>query len=126
MRRGLSWLALAAVAALAGCAGPTAPLGGQQSYQALGHEPGWILTIRNARLRFVGSDPRTVMEIVPPLPEALPYGSRYASERLTLEITRRPCNDTRSGIAFSDTVSVVVDGYNYQGCGGERVPLLDL
>ncbi len=126
MRTGLSLLALAAVAALPGCAGSMASLAGPQTFQALGHDPGWILTLRGERLRFVGTDPRTVMEIVPPLPEALPYGRRYASERLTLEITRRPCNDIRSGIAFSDTVSVVVDGYNHQGCGGERMPLLDL
>lgn len=126
MRTGLSLLALAAVAAVSGCAGGLASLQGPQTFQALGHDPGWILTMRDQRLRFVGTDPRTVMEIVPPIPEALPYGRRYASERLTLEITRRPCHDIRSGIAFSDTVSVVVDGYNYQGCGGERVPLLDL
>ena len=123
MVRGLS---LAALAALAGCAGPTSNWRAAQTYQALGHEPGWTLTIRGERLKFAGSYPQTLIELAPPVAQPTAYGRRYATQRLTLDITAKPCNDAMSGVAFSDTVSVIVDGYNFQGCGGERVPLLDL
>lgn len=123
MARAATFLALAL---LGGCAGALEPLPGRAGYQALGHDPAWVLTMRDGALKFVGSDPRTAMEILAPVPEPTAYGRRYSSERLTLEITRQPCNDVRSGVAFSDTVALVVDRYNYRGCGGERMPLLDL
>ena len=123
MRAVLAWLLFPV---LASCAGPSETLRGREGYGALGHDPSWLLTMRDGRLKFVGSEPKTVMEIIAPLPEPLAYGRRHASERLTLEVTHRPCNDVKSGLAFSDTVTVVVDGYRHQGCGGKRVPLLDI
>lgn len=123
MARGLTLLALAALGA---CTGPMPSLGPRISYSALGHDPGWTLTIRGDRLEFAAAEPQMLMELVPPLPVPTAHGRRYATERLTLEITRRPCNDIKSGVAFSETVWVVVDGYNYRGCGGERVPLLNV
>ena len=123
MVRGLS---LAALAALAACTGPNSNWRAAQTYQALGHDPSWTLTIRGDRLKFAGSTPQTLLEFVPPVPQPTAYGRRYATPRLTLDITAKPCNDAMSGVAFTDTVSVVVDGYNFQGCGGKREPLLDL
>jgi uncharacterized membrane protein len=119
-------LGLASLAALSACVGPTTSFGTGQTYHALGHDPAWTLTIRDGSLDFAGSDPQTLMRLVAPLPEALPYGRRYSSERLTLEITSKPCNDAKSGVGFSDTVVVVVDGTKHEGCGGERVPLLNV
>ena len=123
MMRGLG---LAALAALSACMGPTTGFGTGQTYQALGHDPAWTLTIRDGTLNFAGSDPQTLMRLVAPLPQPFPYGRRYTTERLTLEITSRPCNDAKSGVGFSDTVVVLVDGYRHVGCGGERVPLLNV
>ena len=124
MRAGYGWIA--ASLALQGCTS----LGGQalstDTYQALGHDPAWTLTIRDGNLNFTGSEPQTLMRLIAPLPQPLPYGRRYTTERLTLEITSRPCNDAKSGVGFSDTVVVVVDGTKHEGCGGERVPLLNI
>ena len=116
---------LAGIAALAGCTDPGEGWRARESYQALGHDPGWILTIQDRRLKFVTSSPDTLIEVPAPLFEVSPLGRRYASQRLLLEIGHRPCNDTRSGVAFSDHVLIVVDGITYRGCGGKRVPLLD-
>ena len=117
---------LAALAAVSACVGPTTGLGTGQTYQALGHDPAWTLTIRDGSLNFAGSDPQTLMRLIAPPPQALAYGRRYTTERLTLEISSEPCNDAKSGVAFSETVIVVVDGYKHEGCGGERVPLLNI
>ncbi|HEV2080064.1 MAG TPA: hypothetical protein VGR19_09260 [Allosphingosinicella sp.] len=35
------------------------------------------------------------------------------------------CIDSRSGLAFEDTVQVTTSNLTVRGCGGERVPLLD-
>jgi uncharacterized membrane protein len=118
------WPALACSAALIGCAGSKGwrPA---ESYSALGHAPGWVLTIEDGSLRFVTSSPKAVFESPTPLPQPTSLGRRYATDRLTLDITNQPCNDVRSGIAFADTVTVLANGYSYRGCGGERVPLLN-
>ena len=118
-------LFLAGIAALSGCADPGEGWRPREAYQALGYEPGWVLTIRENRLKFVTTSPDTLIEIPTPLVQSSPLGRRYATDRLLLEIAHRPCNDRRSGVAFSDHVVVVVDGYTYRGCGGKRVPLLD-
>lgn len=123
MRKGLG---LAALAALSACVGPATGFGTGQTYQALGHDPAWSLIIRDGTLSFTGSDPQMLMRLVAPLPEALPYGRRYTTERLILEISSQPCNDAKSGVGFSETVIVVVDGYRHEGCGGERVPQLNV
>jgi uncharacterized membrane protein len=123
MKKGLG---LAALGALSACIGPTTGYGTGQTYQALGHDPAWTLTIRDGTIDFAGSDPQTLMRLVAPPPQPLPYGRRYTTERLTLEITSKPCNDARSGVGFSDTVVVLVDGYKHEGCGGERVSLLNI
>lgn len=125
MRIRIGLLFVAGIAALAGCANPGSGWRAREAYQALGHEPGWILTIQDRRLKFVTSSPETLIEIPTPLVDVSPLGRRYATERLVLEIGHRPCNDVRSGVAFSDHVVVVVGGYTYRGCGGKRVPLLD-
>ena len=118
-------LFLAGLAVLSSCADPGAGWRARETYQALGHEPGWTLTMQGKRLKFATSSPETLIEIPTPVFAASPLGRRYATGGLLLEIGHRPCNDVRSGIAFADHVVVVVNGYTYRGCGGKRVPLLD-
>jgi uncharacterized membrane protein len=125
MFRHYHWLVLGPLAALSACAGTDNPLRRAGSYHALGHEPGWLLTVERKRLRFVTSSPATNLEVPRPIPQISPLGRRYSSDRLTIDIASQPCNDIRNGMAFSDTVLVTAGGYNYRGCGGDRVPLLD-
>ena len=120
--RGLSF---AALAALAGCTGSSTGWGPAFTYQALGHEPAWTLTMRGPQLKFAGAEPQTLIELTAPIAQPTATGRRYSTQRLTLDIAARPCNDAMSGVAFADTVTVTVDGYNYHGCGGKRVPMLD-
>ena len=119
------WLVLAPLAALAACAGTESPFSRAPAYSALGHEPGWTLTIEGLRLRFVTSSPVTNLESPVPIVQLSPLGRRYSTDRLVLDVSSQPCNDARSGVAFADTVAVTAGGYVYRGCGGERVPLLD-
>ena len=121
MRNHSYWLLLVL---LAGCAGPSSNWRGRDDYQALGHAPGWLLTIDD-RLKFVTSSPKTLIEVPRPILEPTAAGSRYVAGGLVLDITPIPCNDVRSGVAFADTVQVVANGYSYRGCGGKRVPTLD-
>jgi uncharacterized membrane protein len=125
MSKHFHWLVLTPLAALAACAGTDSPFRPVETYNALGHDPGWLLTIDRARLRFVTSSPATNLESLRPAAEFSPLGRRYRTDRLTIDIARQPCNDSRSGIAFAETVVVVSSGYTYRGCGGERTPLLD-
>jgi uncharacterized membrane protein len=125
--RGSSFAALAA--ALAGCAGCTGSNSGWRAaptYQALGHEPAWTLMMRGPQLKFAGAEPQTLIELTAPIAQPTATGRRYATQRLTLDIVPKPCNDAMSGVAFADTVTVTVDGYSYHGCGGKRVPMLDV
>ena len=119
------WLVLVPLAALAACVGRENPFRPVDTYSALGHEPGWVLTIDKARLRFVTSSPPTNLEMLRPILQLSPLGRRYATDRLVVDIASTPCNDIPSGIAFADTVVVTTGGYSYRGCGGERLPLLD-
>lgn len=125
MHNRCSWLVLAGCCSLAACADPAARFRERETFYALGHAPGWTLTINDNRLKFATSSPRTLLEVVRPLPQATTLGRRYLAAGLTLDVVREPCNDARSGIAFSDTVTAIVGEYSYRGCGGERVPLLD-
>jgi uncharacterized membrane protein len=122
MRHGSAWLLLAA---LAGCGGSEGNWRRSESYRALGHDPAWTLVIDDGRVKFASGTPRVYLDFVRPLPQPTAAGRRYLGERFALEITARPCNDSRSGVAFADTVSVRVDDTAYQGCGGARIQMLD-
>ena len=113
------------IASLGGCAAATERLRGREVYQALGHDPGWLLTIDRGRLIFATSTPKTLIEIPQPVPDTTPQGRRYAAANIRLEIWSQPCNDVRSGVAFAETVSVGANGTEYRGCGGKRVPTLN-
>ena len=113
------------IASLCGCAGGTGQFGGREVYQALGHDPGWLLTIDRGRMKFATSTPKTLIEVTQPVPETTARGRRYGTNDLRLETWSQPCNDARSGVAFAETVRVSANGTDYHGCGGKRVPTLD-
>jgi uncharacterized membrane protein len=126
MGKNKRWLILVCCAALSGCGANTARMfRAVETYHALGHEPGWLLTMEKSKLKFVTSRPYSVLEGPRPLAQISAIGRRYSTDRVTLDIFAQPCSDTRSGIAFSDTVIVTANGNTYRGCGGERVQLLD-
>lgn len=123
--RGLVFLAFAFAA---GCTTPgtlpetsTPPLATEQ-YFARGQEPGWILTIRDGRIDYVGNYGDKRISVARPDPRPSFNGMRYATERLVVDVTYVRCNDAMNGQGYAHQVSVTADGQAYSGCGGERRP----
>jgi uncharacterized membrane protein len=94
------------------------------TFRAIGQEPGWLVEIEGDRqIRVVtnyGAD-----EVVTPVPPAVvdsitwttTYHAVTDSDDLRIDIRDEPCADTMSGELFSATVSMVLNGTTYHGCG---------
>jgi heat shock protein HslJ len=116
------WPAYVMLAAAAACAYPAVtnePMA-QESYRALGQEPGWNLTIANRRIDYVGDYGETKISVPAPEPITAINGHIYQAGRLQVHISHGRCNDTMSGHGYADTVMVIADGKTVNGCGGTR------
>jgi uncharacterized membrane protein len=96
-------------------------------FRALGQEPGWFLEIfEGDRIVFVTDYGEREVVMPAPEPDRRPetrstmYRVRTVEHTLTVLLVEEPCYDTMSGEPFSTTVTVTLDGAEYQGCG--RVP----
>jgi len=119
MTRGPMMLALLA----AGCTtadSPGSPDPVREYYEARGQEPGWHLLIQNGRIDFTGNYGEKKIAVARPDPRPSINGRRYATPRLTVDVTYARCNDAMSGFGFEHQVMVTADGETYDGCGGER------
>jgi len=122
-------LALVAPALLPAGSAVAAPY--DAPYHALGTEPGWSLSIDHGLIRYVGDYGRT--RVTTTAPEARPSfnGRRYVTPRITVDITRAPCNDGMSDREFPERVMVTVGRRTVHGCGGDpivapaRVPVIE-
>lgn len=123
------WPAYILFAAAAGCAYPAItsepPAASQETYRALGQEPGWTLTIGNGRIDYMGNYGEKHINVARPVPRATANGRRYETTRLTVDLTYLRCNDAMSGHGYSDQVMIIADGETYRGCGGTRRPEWD-
>jgi uncharacterized membrane protein len=45
------------------------------------------------------------------------YRAESGPRRLYVDLDRHPCQDAMSGESFDVTVTVLLDGYRYSGCG---------
>jgi uncharacterized membrane protein len=93
-------------------------------FRARGNEPGWHMEITAGRKIVIVSDyGNTVFTVVTPQPlvdqqaRATKYEVRDAQHDLTVRIEGRPCQDTMSGETFDATVTLILDGKKYRGCG---------
>ena len=115
------FLLLAVAAAGSASAFPTA----RTTYQAAGTEPFWGLRIARGRMVYEAVDQPSV-SVALPARRAIPGGWRYATPRMTVEITREGrCNDGMSDNYYQETVKVWLGrraGRPLYGCGGPRVP----
>jgi heat shock protein HslJ len=109
---------------LAACV--TTPPPAQESYRALGQEPGWSLTIANGRIDYAGNYGDKHIDVARPDPRISFNGRRYETPRLVVDITYGRCNDAMSGRGFEHEVMIIADGETYNGCGGERRPNWDM
>lgn len=96
------------------------PAAAQESYAALGQEPGWALKIGGGRIDYTGNYGEKKIEVARPDPRPSFNGRRYVTPRLTVDITYVRCNDAMSGFGFEHQVMVIADGETYKGCGGAR------
>jgi uncharacterized membrane protein len=112
---------------LAACVPPSpVPDPAREHYEALGNEPGWHLTIHDGRIDYLGDYGETKIRVARPEPRPSINGRRYSAGRLTVDVTFGPCNDAMSGRGYADRVRVTANGKTVQGCGGERMPQLDM
>jgi len=110
--------ALALAAPALALPAPSAP------YLAYGTEPFWNLRIGGGRMVYDVND-EPPLSVAMPAPSTIPLGRRYATARMTVEITREGrCNDGMSDRYWSETVKVWIGrraGRPLYGCGGIRV-----
>lgn len=89
-------------------------------YKAVGTEPGWTLTVRAARMDYVG-DYGDVNIAEPTPPDFRAAHGTYRSGRLQVTISPGPCSDGMSDLTYHQTVRVTADGKTVNGCGGGTI-----
>ena len=111
-------LPLAALAACTPMVAPDTPppAAGGPRYGAVGTEPFWSLGLADGKLAFADAEGRTITVTAPPARPSF-NGERYVTDRLTLDITHTPCSDGMSDKRYPDTVLVIADGRELNGCG---------
>jgi heat shock protein HslJ len=99
-----------------------------QPFRAVGQEPSWILRINEGQAELItdfGQSsvtlPLTSTEHDGPVTR---FTAADAAHRLAATVTRGVCRDTMSGMPHPFSVSVVMDGTQMNGCGGEPLSLL--
>lgn len=100
-------------------AGPTPIL-----FRATGNEPGWLLEIRAAQTTLAADYGERRLSVATPAPETIANGRRYAAQGLTVTILDVLCVDGMSGRPHPQTVSVLFEGRELKGCGGDPAELL--
>lgn len=93
-------------------------------FRAIGNEPGWNLEIiKSEKIVFVGDYGQARHEFIITEPSIDPqarttvYHVQNDKHELSAIIVGRRCRDTMSGEAFETTVTVILDGKKYRGCG---------
>jgi heat shock protein HslJ len=114
-----------AMAILMAMAGPGQGMPGPSgSYSAYGTEPFWNLRIAGGRMIYEVVDEPS-LSVALPRPVAIRAGRRYATPRMTVEITNEGrCNDGMSDHYWSERVRIWFgrrSGRALDGCGGVRV-----
>ncbi len=101
---------------------------GATAFRATGNEPGWRLDIGNDELTLSANYGETRIEAPIPEAETTDDSTRYLvdadGQALTVTIFERLCTDTMSGMPHPNTVTLVLDGEELNGCGGDPAILL--
>jgi membrane-bound inhibitor of C-type lysozyme len=93
-------------------------------FRAIGNEPGWKLEIMMSnKVVFVGNYGQNRYEFITTGPSidqqtrTTVYKVQNDKHEMSVIIVGRRCRDTMSGEAFETTVTVILDGKKYRGCG---------
>jgi heat shock protein HslJ/membrane-bound inhibitor of C-type lysozyme len=105
------------------------PAGAEDSsFRASGNEPGWRLDIGDEELTLVTNYGADSIVALTPAAETADDFTRYVVDttdhELTVTVFERICADTMSGMPHPNTVVVVLDGEELNGCGGDPTALL--
>lgn len=93
------------------------------AYVARGQEPGWLLTVTPGEAVQVEAEYGAVKMAFPAPAEApgeAPFTleQQRAGHRLAVTVSDEPCEDSMSGRDYPNSVTMVLDGKTYAGCGG--------
>lgn len=93
-------------------------------YRAVGNEPGWHLEIRNDEtIMFVYNYGDSTVVVPAPAPDVdqdnrtSTYNAKSDVHELTVIIKGESCSDTMSDESFEGSVTVILDGRTFNGCG---------
>ena len=91
-------------------------------FRAIGQEPGWMLEIDHEKSIYLLADygeKKVTMPVAAPRDSAgvTIYDAKTEAHRLTVRIQTIVCHDTMSGEEMTHTVTVILDGTEYRGCG---------
>ena len=93
-------------------------------FRAVGNEPGWNLEIsEGADMVFVGDYGQSKYRFSTPVPSVdqgarrTTYTAEDEDQEVVIVIEGRRCQDTMRGDSFETTVTAVLGGKKYQGCG---------
>ncbi len=93
-------------------------------FRAVGNEPGWHLELTaGEKVVFVGDYGTTRQEFATPEPiidqstRSTTYRIQDGKHDLVILIQGQGCHDSMSGDPFETTVTVILDGKKYRGCG---------
>lgn len=99
-----------------------------ETYVALGQEPGWRLTLSGNAARLMADYGERVIETEIAAYEPGPDGdivrAGEGEDAFTVEIAAELCRDIATGMAYPDTVSLMLGEQRYDGCGGDPESLL--
>lgn len=130
LRLKLALIALASTATLAGCATAkdaydsviTDGRSSNETFKAIGQEPGWTLEITPTRVEYVGDYGETKISGANVGVRTDANSATYINGRLKVTRVATACSDSMSGQRYRETVTVVADGKRLQGCGGGYLP----
>ena len=92
-------------------------------FRAAGYNPTWLFElVRPGGIRFVAEGRTTVVSpardfIVSAAHRGVIYGAHSDTRELVADIVEIACSDAISGERLSHTVTIRLDGREYQGCG---------
>ncbi len=97
-------------------------------FSAHGNEPGWLLKISDTEITLETDYGQKRITVARPEPVATAEFRRYSARtpdgELDVTIVDQPCRDSMSGMPHPQSVRVLVDGRELQGCGGDPAALL--
>jgi heat shock protein HslJ/uncharacterized lipoprotein YbaY len=97
-------------------------------FVALGHEPGWRLTIDQSAMELLADYGKETLNFPRVDPSISTAGLRYESERdgqtLTVLVDRRVCRDTMVDLVYPYRVRYTLEGQVRVGCGGDPREIL--